>query len=134
MAARTFAWVFLAALLSWVSGLFWRQVVGLSVCLSYFLTHRAHLLERCLTHRLDLPLSPQEAAGQECSAKCQCSSAPPKCPPGVSLVLDGCGCCRVCAKQLGDLCTEQDPCDPHKGLFCDFGSPTNHKIGVCTGE
>ena len=53
---------------------------------------------------------------------------------GVSLVLDGCGCCRVCAKQLGELCTERDPCDPHKGLFCDFGSPANRKIGVCTGK
>ncbi|XP_013911382.1 PREDICTED: connective tissue growth factor [Thamnophis sirtalis] len=92
MEARTLAWVFLAALLSW------------------------------------------EAAGQECSAKCQCSSLPPECPPGVSLVLDGCGCCRVCAKQLGDLCTERDPCDPHKGLFCDFGSPDNRKIGVCTAK
>lgn len=52
----------------------------------------------------------------------------------MSLVLDGCGCCRVCAKQLGELCTERDPCDPHKGLFCDFGSPANRKIGVCTGK
>lgn len=49
-------------------------------------------------------------------------------------MLDGCGCCRVCAKQMGELCTEKDVCDPHKGLYCDFGAPINRRIGVCTGE
>ncbi|KAM4785164.1 CCN family member 2 [Cyanocitta cristata] len=79
-------------------------------------------------------LSP-EAQGQECSGQCQCGAGPgPTCPAGVSLVLDGCGCCRVCAKQLGELCTERDPCDHHKGLFCDFGSPANRRIGVCTAR
>ncbi|XP_027602422.2 CCN family member 2 [Pipra filicauda] len=79
-------------------------------------------------------LSP-EAHGQECSGQCQCGAGPgPTCPAGVSLVLDGCGCCRVCAKQLGELCTERDPCDHHKGLFCDFGSPANRRIGVCTAR
>lgn len=83
----------------------------------------------------DRRLPPQPASGRDCSAPCQCPAGPePRCPAGVSLVLDGCGCCRVCAKQLSELCTERDPCDPHKGLFCDFGSPANRKIGVCTGE
>ncbi|XP_051853714.1 CCN family member 2 [Antechinus flavipes] len=77
----------------------------------------------------------REIAGQDCSGQCQCGTGPPpECPAGVSLVPDGCGCCRVCAKQLGELCTERDPCDPHKGLFCDFGSPVNRKIGVCTAK
>lgn len=80
------------------------------------------------------PPPSQPASGQDCSGQCQCPAPAPRCPAGVSLVLDGCGCCRVCAKQLGELCTERDPCDPHKGLFCDFGSPANRKIGVCTGE
>lgn len=75
-----------------------------------------------------------QAAAQECSSQCSCPSTPPQCPPGVSLVLDGCGCCRVCAKQMGELCTEKDLCDPHKGLYCDFGAPINRRIGVCTGE
>uniref|UniRef100_A0A8D3A4Y1 CCN family member 2 n=1 Tax=Scophthalmus maximus TaxID=52904 RepID=A0A8D3A4Y1_SCOMX len=66
--------------------------------------------------------------------QCSCPSAPPQCPPGVSLVLDGCGCCRVCAKQMGELCTEKDVCDPHKGLDCDFGAPINRRIGVCTAR
>ncbi|KAJ6660098.1 hypothetical protein lerEdw1_018024 [Lerista edwardsae] len=86
----------------------------------------------CALAALLLALSSLEVASQDCSGQCQCASAPPECPPGVSLVQDGCGCCRVCAKQLGELCTERDPCDPHKGLFCDFGSPANRKIGVCT--
>lgn len=81
-----------------------------------------------------LCVSSAQAAGQECSGQCSCPSTPPQCPPGVSLVLDGCGCCRVCAKQMGELCTEKDLCDPHKGLYCDFGAPINRRIGVCTGE
>ncbi|MBN3307115.1 CTGF factor, partial [Amia calva] len=75
-----------------------------------------------------------QVSAQECSGQCLCPSAPPQCPPGVSLVPDNCGCCRICAKQLGELCTEKDVCDPHKGLFCDFGSPINRRIGVCTAK
>ncbi|XP_049613579.1 CCN family member 2a [Syngnathus scovelli] len=74
------------------------------------------------------------AAGQECGGSCSCPSTPPECAPGVSLVPDGCGCCRVCAKQMGELCTERDACDTHKGLYCDFGSPINRRIGVCTAR
>ncbi|XP_059556339.1 CCN family member 2 [Myotis daubentonii] len=81
-----------------------------------------------------IALCSRPASGQDCSGQCQCAAPAPRCPAGVSLVLDGCGCCRVCAKQLGELCTERDPCDPHKGLFCDFGSPANRKIGVCTAK
>lgn len=75
-----------------------------------------------------------QVAAQECPSQCQCPDVPPQCPPGDSLVLDACGCCRVCAKQLGELCTERDVCDPHKGLYCDYGSPNNRRIGVCTGK
>ncbi|NP_001015041.1 CCN family member 2a precursor [Danio rerio] len=74
------------------------------------------------------------AVAQECSGQCHCPEVPPQCSPGVSLVLDTCGCCRVCAKQLGELCTERDVCDPHKGLYCDYGSPSNRRIGVCTAR
>ncbi|XP_032507603.1 CCN family member 2 [Phocoena sinus] len=82
-----------------------------------------------------LALCSRPTSGQDCGGRCQCAAGPaPRCPAGVSLVLDNCGCCRVCAKQLGELCTERDPCDPHKGLFCDFGSPANRKIGVCTAK
>lgn len=93
---------------------------------------KIHVLQMILS--MCLCVSCAQAAGQECSSPCSCPSTPPQCPPGVSLVLDGCGCCRVCAKQMGELCTERDPCDPHKGLYCDFGAPINRRIGVCTGE
>lgn len=97
------------------------------LCPNTLLADDAHL-SMCLC------VSCAQAAGQECSSPCSCPATPPQCPPGVSLVLDGCGCCRVCAKQMGELCTERDPCDPHKGLYCDFGAPINRRIGVCTGE
>ncbi|CAL8393963.1 unnamed protein product [Arctogadus glacialis] len=75
------------------------------------------------------------AAGQECTGQCDCPSSPPECPPGVSQVMDRCGCCRVCAKQMGELCTERDICDPHRGLYCDFGgAPINRRIGVCAAR
>jgi len=48
-------------------------------------------------------------------------------------VLDACGCCRVCARQLGELCSLQKPCDHHKGLYCDFSS-IHRGSGICLGE
>uniref|UniRef100_A0A8C6VLQ3 Connective tissue growth factor n=1 Tax=Naja naja TaxID=35670 RepID=A0A8C6VLQ3_NAJNA len=69
-------------------------------------------------------------ASQACSYPCQCPSQVPLCPLGNSLLLDGCGCCRVCSRQLGELCSRQDPCDHHKGLYCDF-SQTQKDSGIC---
>ncbi|AWP10641.1 putative protein CYR61 [Scophthalmus maximus] len=46
----------------------------------------------------------------------------PKCAPGVSVVLDGCGCCKVCASQLNEDCSLTEPCDHTKGLECNFGA------------
>ncbi|XP_075410646.1 CCN family member 2-like [Tenrec ecaudatus] len=76
------------------------------------------------------------ATGQDCLEQCNCPAAEqePSCPVGVSVVPDGCGCCRVCAKQLGELCTKRDRCDPHKDLYCDFGSEKNREVGVCTAK
>uniref|UniRef100_A0A8C5SLJ7 IGFBP N-terminal domain-containing protein n=1 Tax=Laticauda laticaudata TaxID=8630 RepID=A0A8C5SLJ7_LATLA len=67
---------------------------------------------------------------QACSYPCQCPSQAPLCPLGNSLLLDGCGCCRVCSRQLGELCSWQDPCDHHKGLYCDF-SLNQKDSGIC---
>uniref|UniRef100_A0A8C4W1H2 CCN family member 3 n=1 Tax=Gopherus evgoodei TaxID=1825980 RepID=A0A8C4W1H2_9SAUR len=45
---------------------------------------------------------------------------PLQCPVGTSHVWDACGCCKVCARQLGELCSLQTPCDHHKGLHSTF--------------
>uniref|UniRef100_A0A4W6FSG3 CCN family member 3 n=1 Tax=Lates calcarifer TaxID=8187 RepID=A0A4W6FSG3_LATCA len=30
------------------------------------------------------------------------------------------GCCKVCARQLGEPCSLLEPCDHHKELYCDY--------------
>ncbi|XP_045699983.1 cellular communication network factor 6 isoform X5 [Phyllostomus hastatus] len=68
---------------------------------------------------------------QFCHWPCKCPPKP-SCPPGVSLVRDGCGCCKICAKQPGDICNEADLCDPHKGLYCDYSADRpRYETGVC---
>ncbi|KAL0967340.1 hypothetical protein UPYG_G00251020 [Umbra pygmaea] len=66
-----------------------------------------------------------------CQWPCKCR-ARPQCAPGVSSVLDGCGCCKSCARQIGDACNERDVCDPHKGMYCDFSKDRpRYQFGVC---
>ncbi|XP_038617348.1 cellular communication network factor 6 [Tachyglossus aculeatus] len=66
-----------------------------------------------------------------CHWPCKCPRKP-TCPPGVSLVKDGCACCRTCAKQHGETCNEADVCDPHKGLYCDYSADQpRYQVGVC---
>lgn len=67
-----------------------------------------------------------------CLWPCRCQRAP-TCTPGVSLVKDGCGCCKMCAKQSGEICNESEVCDPHKGLYCDYSADKpRYETGVCT--
>ncbi|XP_067832396.1 CCN family member 3-like [Heptranchias perlo] len=73
----------------------------------------------------------QGASAQRCSSPCKCPKDAPRCSPGVRLALDGCGCCRVCAKQAGEVCTESDTCDSHQGLQCDHSADSRHGLGVC---
>uniref|UniRef100_A0A8D0B6W7 CCN family member 3 n=1 Tax=Salvator merianae TaxID=96440 RepID=A0A8D0B6W7_SALMN len=63
-----------------------------------------------------------QVASHACSYPCQCPSQALQCPAGISLLLDGCGCCKVCARQLGELCSLKKPCDHHKGLYCAFSN------------
>ncbi|XP_053565124.1 cellular communication network factor 6 [Bombina bombina] len=66
-----------------------------------------------------------------CHWPCNCSHKR-TCPLGVSLVKDGCGCCKICAKQLGEVCNEADVCDHHKGLYCDYSADKpKFEVGVC---
>ncbi|KAM9497200.1 cellular communication network factor 6 [Clarias gariepinus] len=68
---------------------------------------------------------------QFCTWPCACGPRP-QCAPGVSAVLDGCGCCKSCARQIGESCNERDVCDPHKGMYCDFSrDKPRFQLGVC---
>lgn len=69
-----------------------------------------------------------------CPAQCQCPAAPPLCAPGVSAVLDGCGCCKVCAAQLNRDCSPMKPCDHHKGLECNYGNDVTIDEGICRAK
>ncbi|XP_061666544.1 cellular communication network factor 6 isoform X2 [Syngnathoides biaculeatus] len=72
------------------------------------------------------------AKRQFCQWPCKCGLIPP-CTPGVSSVVDGCGCCKRCAQQIGDPCNERDICDIHKGMYCDFSADhPRYEIGVCS--
>ncbi|XP_067567300.1 CCN family member 4 isoform X1 [Pseudorca crassidens] len=78
------------------------------------------------------PLEDTSAHPQFCKWPCECPSSPPRCPLGVSLITDGCECCKMCAQQLGDNCTEAAVCDPHRGLYCDYsGDSPRYAVGVC---
>ncbi|KAM9487894.1 cellular communication network factor 4b isoform 2-T2 [Clarias gariepinus] len=69
---------------------------------------------------------------QYCKWPCKCPKVAPVCPLGVSLLTDGCDCCKACAKQLGETCNERDTCDYHKGLYCDYSSDKpRYEKGVC---
>lgn len=69
---------------------------------------------------------------QYCKWPCQCPAVSPACPPGVSLITDGCDCCKTCARQVGEECNEADTCDYHKGLYCDYTSDKpRYEKGVC---
>ncbi|XP_028674847.1 CCN family member 2b [Erpetoichthys calabaricus] len=72
--------------------------------------------------------------GEDCSFPCRCPSIHPICPLGTSLILDGCGCCKVCAKQVGDPCSILEPCDQHKGLYCDYSILSDKETGVCMAQ
>ncbi|RXM29235.1 WNT1-inducible-signaling pathway protein 3 [Acipenser ruthenus] len=80
--------------------------------------------------------APKAGAGsperrQFCHWPCKCSIKP-LCAPGVSLVKDGCGCCKMCAKQVGEICNEAEVCDPHKGMYCDYSTDRpRFEVGVC---
>ncbi|KAM9306655.1 CCN family member 2b [Pholidichthys leucotaenia] len=71
---------------------------------------------------------------QDCSQPYGCPSDPPPCLVGTSLVLDGCGCCKVCAKQLQEPCSLMEPCDHHKDLYCDYSLLSDTETGICMAQ
>ncbi|XP_062318812.1 CCN family member 5-like [Osmerus eperlanus] len=71
---------------------------------------------------------------QLCGGPCLCPQTVPRCPTGVSLVLDGCRCCQVCARQEGEACTERNVCDSQKGLQCDHSASLPGGPGECVSQ
>lgn len=69
-----------------------------------------------------------------CPKDCPCPPDSPRCAAGVSLMLDGCGCCKVCARQLFEDCSETQPCDHTKGLECNFGGGYGSAKGICRAK
>ncbi|POI25609.1 hypothetical protein CIB84_010641 [Bambusicola thoracicus] len=72
-----------------------------------------------------------KVCSQLCRRPCYCSQMLPRCPRGSPLVLDGCGCCRICARRLGEPCDFLHVCDRSQGLICDYSSGTG---GTCNCE
>ncbi|KAM4689149.1 CCN family member 3 [Discoglossus pictus] len=69
---------------------------------------------------------------QKCPSQCgQCPEEPPNCAPSVQVMLDGCACCPVCARQQGESCSEVHPCQEDTGLYCDFNADPRTDVGVC---
>ncbi|XP_075898324.1 CCN family member 5 [Nelusetta ayraudi] len=71
---------------------------------------------------------------QLCDQPCSCPAPAPQCPSGVPLVLDGCRCCQVCARQLGEPCTHVFPCDSQRGLQCDYSASFPGDPGECVSR
>ncbi|XP_029467392.1 WNT1-inducible-signaling pathway protein 2 [Rhinatrema bivittatum] len=72
-----------------------------------------------------------ELRAQLCRTPCYCPWIPQRCPPGVPLVMDGCGCCRICARRLGEACNQVHVCDHSQGLFCDYSAGYVGRRGAC---
>ncbi|XP_014853769.1 PREDICTED: protein CYR61-like [Poecilia mexicana] len=69
-----------------------------------------------------------------CPEACQCPPDVPVCAAGVSLMLDSCGCCKICGRQLYDDCSKTQPCDTAKGLECNFGGKSDLAPGICRAK
>uniref|UniRef100_A0A3B4TT62 WNT1-inducible-signaling pathway protein 2-like n=1 Tax=Seriola dumerili TaxID=41447 RepID=A0A3B4TT62_SERDU len=71
---------------------------------------------------------------QLCMGPCHCPPTVPRCPAGIPLMLDSCGCCQLCARQEGEACTDRLPCDTQRGLQCDYSASFPGGPGQCVGR
>ncbi|XP_019365374.1 PREDICTED: WNT1-inducible-signaling pathway protein 2 [Gavialis gangeticus] len=93
---------------------------------------RIHLETQLLLFSLFCIFS--KVGAQLCRRPCFCPWIPPRCPPGSPLVLDGCGCCRICARRLGEACDLIHVCDQSQGLVCDYSAAHIGRGGTCNFE
>jgi len=77
---------------------------------------------------------PPQVCAQLCRRPCYCPWVPPRCPRGSPLVLDGCGCCRICARRLGEPCDFLHVCDQSQGLVCDYSTAAAGTGATCNCE
>lgn len=47
-------------------------------------------------------------------------------------IRDGCGCCEMCARQVGEPCDSVAVCDESKDLVCQYNAPFTS--GTCQGK
>ncbi|XP_049725814.1 CCN family member 5 [Elephas maximus indicus] len=94
---------------------------------------RSDMRGRSQTHLLTffLLFLLSKVCAQLCPTPCACPWPPPRCPLGVPLVLDGCGCCRVCARRLGEPCDHLHVCDSSQGLVCQLGAGPGGRGALC---
>uniref|UniRef100_A0A8C9V8F8 WNT1-inducible-signaling pathway protein 2-like n=1 Tax=Scleropages formosus TaxID=113540 RepID=A0A8C9V8F8_SCLFO len=83
---------------------------------------------------ITITFSPTQVYCQLCGGSCHCPSPPPLCPTGVPLILDGCRCCQVCARQMGESCNEKYMCDNQRGLQCDYSASYPGGPGECVNQ
>ncbi|CAN2389830.1 Insulin growth factor-binding protein homologues [Pristimantis euphronides] len=67
---------------------------------------------------------------QFCRHPCSCPQIPAQCPPGSPLIVDGCGCCTICARRLGENCDRINLCDQNQELICDYSTSIDGR-GTC---
>ncbi|XP_047485359.1 CCN family member 2-like [Penaeus chinensis] len=72
---------------------------------------------------------PYTVIRSHCVYPCECGSVP-DCPPGVPVIMDGCGCCWQCARQEGESCNGATLCDASRSLTCLYNS-TADPTGTC---
>ncbi|XP_074874530.1 CCN family member 5 isoform X2 [Buteo buteo] len=75
-----------------------------------------------------------KVCAQLCRRPCYCPWVPPRCPRGSPLVLDGCGCCKICARRLGEPCDFLHVCDQSQGLICDYSAVPAGTGATCNFE
>ncbi|XP_064616789.1 CCN family member 1-like [Liolophura sinensis] len=91
----------------------------------------------CVFYRLHHQHQPKthKSADGACTFPCYCDVHILKCGPGVNVIQDGCGCCNICARQLGQACNRRLRCDEKKNLYCNMGEapPPNGSMqnGTC---
>ncbi|BFZ20122.1 hypothetical protein BsWGS_23161 [Bradybaena similaris] len=118
----------------WTCG---RALIAASVIAVFFVEVQAEMDGPCMGCRLfnehhRLHPEKDKKEGEFCHFPCQCRVEELSCQDGVSVIKDGCGCCYMCARQMGDMCSVRDLCDTAKNLYCD--RKDNNSTGLCRGK